>query len=207
MRISIPSIALASLMFVVACSDGSSSSNDGGGGSGGGDGGATSSTHLRRRWGRERRRDQLHDRLHERHGHVIDDLQRHGTTTTTTTTTEGNGCESAGSEPVLFSTNVQPIFSQSCGSATTCHLKAAASEGLSLKPGSSYAALVDVNAKQSCNGQKRVQPGSAAGSYLVNKITATDVCPTTKKMPPQSSLSAASKQTIIDWICQGALNN
>ena len=202
MRISIPSL-LATLVFVAACSDGSSSSNDGGGGSGGdtgtttseegggGSGGATGSTTA------------------STSGTDTSSTTSSDTSTTsgTTTTAEETGCESAGSEPVLFSTNVQPIFSQSCGTATTCHLKAAASEGLSLKPGSSYAALVDVNAKQSCNGQKRVQPGSAAGSYLVNKITATDVCPTTKKMPPSSTLSAASKQTIIDWICQGALNN
>ncbi|MEZ4294815.1 MAG: hypothetical protein R3B70_07550 [Polyangiaceae bacterium] len=128
-------------------------------------------------------------------------------TTTSTTTMVVDACETAGSEPVLFGTDVQPIFSQSCGNATSCHLKSLPSEGLSLKPGEAYGALVDVAAKQSCEGKKRVAPGSAVESYLVNKITATGVCPTTKKMPPSSTLSAANKQKIIDWICQGAQDN
>lgn len=126
---------------------------------------------------------------------------------TTSTTAASDPCDGSGDEPVLFATEVQPIFSQSCGSATTCHLKSVPSEGLNLKPGAAYASLVDVPAKQQCNGQKRVVPGDAAASYLVNKVTATDVCPTTKKMPPSGSISAASKQKIIDWICQGAQNN
>ena len=131
-----------------------------------------------------------------------------GTTTTTTTTPMVvDPCETAGSEPVSFVNDVQPIFSSSCGDATHCHLDPTPSEGLSLKVGEAYADLVNVPAKQDCNGQVRVLPGSAVGSYLINKITATGVCPGEKKMPPNSSLSAAKKQTIIDWVCQGAPEN
>ncbi len=128
-------------------------------------------------------------------------------TTSTSSTVANTGCETAGTAPVFFANDVQPVFSQSCGSATTCHGKASPSGSLSLKAGESYAALVDVPAKQTCNGQKRVEPGSAAGSYVVNKIEAVDLCPTTKKMPPSTTLPAASKQKIIDWICQGAKND
>ena len=133
-----------------------------------------------------------------------------GMTTTdtgmTTTTMATDLCETAGSTPVSFANDVQPIFSQSCGNA--CHLKdSSPSAGLSLKAGEAYAELVGVDAAQACNGQKRVAPGSAADSYLVNKITATDLCPNTKKMPPSSTLPDATKQKIIDWICQGAENN
>jgi len=136
-----------------------------------------------------------------------------GTTTTdtgtTTTTMATDLCETAGSAPVSFANDVQPIFSQSCGSASSCHLNnnASPSAGLSLKAGEAYAELVGVDAAQACNGQKRVSPGSAADSYLVNKITATDLCPNTKKMPPSMTLPDATKQKIIDWICQGAENN
>lgn len=136
------------------------------------------------------------------------------TSTTTgmmTTTSTGSGptdpCETAGTDPVFFANEVEPIFTQSCGDAVSCHLKSLPSAGLSLKPGEVYANLVGVPASQNCNGQMRVAPGSAVDSYVVNKLNNTDICPMTKKMPPSATLPAASKQKIIDWICQGAQNN
>lgn len=201
MRVSISAIALC-FTFLVACSDGSSSSgNAGGGGSGGGDGGATSSTSISEVGGGGSGAGTTGSTTETATTTSSD------TGSTTTTSSQGSLCDSAGSDPISFASDVQPIFGQSCGSNTTCHLKSLPSEGLNLKPGSSYASLVDVAAKQTCNGQKRVAPGDADGSYLVNKITATDVCPTTKKMPPSSTLAQASKQKIIDWICQGAQNS
>lgn len=199
MRVSISAIAVC-FSVLVGC-DGSSPSGNGGGGGGGGEGGATSATTGEGGGGGDTT------------GSTTASLTDTSSTTssetgsTTTTTSAPDLCDSAGETPVLFATDIQPIFSQSCGSATTCHLKSLPSEGLNLKPGSAYASLVGVNAKQSCNGQKRVAPGNAAGSYIVNKITATKVCPSTTKMPPSGQLSAASKQKIIDWICQGAQNN
>jgi hypothetical protein len=195
------SLVLVSFGSLAACSDGSSSGsgNAGGGGSGGaatttsdgggGSGGTATTTSTTE---------------------TTTTTTTDTTTTTTPTGTPVTGCESAGADPVLFGNDIQPIFSQSCGSSSgmaTCHMKASPSEGLSLKPGQAYGALVGVNAKQSCNGQKRVEASSAAGSYLVNKITDTDICGNNKKMPLQGTLSAANKQKIIDWICQGAQNN
>lgn len=130
-----------------------------------------------------------------------------GGSTASTTTMPADLCETAGAAPVFFANEIQPIFGQRCGNATSCHLGSQPPEGLSLKPADAYADLVDVDAVQTCNGQKRVAPGDASGSYLVNKITATDLCPTTKKMPPSSTMPQADKQKIIDWICQGAQNN
>jgi len=190
-------VVFAALALIAACSETSSSTSDttGGGGTGGATTGSTT-------------------------GGTATTSDGGGgsatTSTTTTTTTTGSGgttttttdlCETAGTDPVSFAGAVQPIFSQSCGNNTACHLKSTPSEGLSLKAGQAYADLVDVAAVQDCNGQLRVEPGSASGSYLVNKIMATGVCPNEKKMPPQSTLSDAKKQTIIDWICQGAQNN
>lgn len=133
------------------------------------------------------------------------------TTGTMTTTSTGpmptDPCETAGTDPVFFANEVEPIFSQSCGDAVSCHLKSMPSAGLSLKQGEVYANLVGVPASQNCNGQMRVAAGSAVDSYVVNKLTNTDICPMTKKMPPSSTLPDASKQKIIDWICQGAQNN
>ncbi|MBK8258391.1 MAG: PE-PGRS family protein [Polyangiaceae bacterium] len=135
-----------------------------------------------------------------------------GTTSSTgSETTSSTGapdlCESASTTTAFFANEVMPIFGQSCGAPSSCHFGALPSEGLSLKTGEAYAELVGKPAKQACNGQNLVEPGSASGSYLVNKITATDVCPNEKKMPPNSPLSSANKQKIIDWICQGAANN
>ena len=203
MRVSIFAVAVC-FSFLVGCGDGSSASGNGGsGGSGGGDGGSTSTTKSEGGSGGG-------GTTGSTTGSVTDTSETTTSSTTgSTTTTTGatDPCDSAGVDPVLFATEIQPIFNQSCGSATTCHLKAVPAEGLNLKAGASYASLVNVDAKQSCNGQKRVAPGDAAGSYLVNKITATKVCPMSTKMPPSGSLSNASKQKVIDWICQGAQNN
>lgn len=186
---------LSAVSLLAAC-DGSSSTSGGNGGGGAGgetastsDGGGGSSSS----------------------GMTTTDTETTGTgmTTTDTMTTDpgSDGCNGAGSSPVSFANDVQPIFLQSCGSTTTCHLKSSPSEGLSLKAGEAFASLVDVPAKQACNGQVRVAPGDAAASYVVNKITNTGICQGQKKMPPSTSLSTAKQQTIIDWICQGAENN
>ena len=188
-----PVLALATLL--AACDGSTSTTNNAGGGGAGGDtasggGGSSSST------------------TSDTSSTTSDTMTTSTSdTTTTSSTSASNGCEDAGSDPVSFANDVQPIFSQSCGTSTTCHLKSSPSEGLSLKVGQAYASLVDVPAKQNCNGQDRVEPGSAAGSYLVNKITATDICPGEMKMPPGSNLATDKRQAIIDWICQGAQNN
>ena len=198
MRTWIPLLFVGSALLA-ACGDSSSATdNSGGGGSGGGTGGSTTGGGGT--------------------GGTTATGGSGGTGGTTatggsggtggsTTTTASDGCESAGATPVSFANDVQPIFSQSCGSNTTCHLKPTPSESLSLKAGEAYANLVDVNAKEACSGLKRVLPGNAADSYLVRKITDTDICPNTKKMPPSGTLSDTNKQKIIDWVCQGAMNN
>jgi hypothetical protein len=204
MRVSILSISLG-FALLAACDGSSSSSNTGGGGTAGntssstsdGGGGATggSATGGSATGGSATG------------GSATGGSATGGSTTSAGGSMSGDPCETAGADPLSFANDVQPVFSASCGTATSCHFGQFPSAGLSLKVGEAYAELVDVNASQSCNGQKRVAPGSAVGSYIVNKITATDLCPMTKKMPPSATLPDASKQKIIDWICQGAQDN
>lgn len=196
MRIA-PLVVVLGSFFLSACGDGSSStSNSGGGGSavtGGGGTGGTATTGGTGGSG--------------------------GSTTSTSSTSSSTSsssssttmptdlCDTAGSTPISLAADLQPIFSQSCGGTSSCHMKATPSEGLSLKAGQSYGELVNVPAVQDCNGQVRVKPGSASESYLVNKIENVGICAGEKKMPPSSTLNAANKQKIIDWICQGAQDN
>lgn len=195
MRIA-PLVVVLGSFFLSACGDGSSStSNSGGGGSavtGGGGAGGTATTGGTGGSG----------------GSTTSTSSTSSTSSSSSSTTmPADLCDTAGSTPISLAADLQPIFSQSCGGMSSCHMKATPSEGLSLKAGQSYGELVNVPAVQDCNGQVRVKPGSASESYLVNKIENVGICAGEKKMPPSSTLNAANKQKIIDWICQGAQDN
>jgi hypothetical protein len=108
--------------------------------------------------------------------------------------------------PVSFKNAVQPIFTTSC----SCHQGSGAPMGLDLSKGHSFAKLVNV-ASQECmlvgTPRKRVAPGQPGDSYLMNKITGTDMCfgsPMPQGLPP---LSDDDQSTILRWIEQGAPNN
>lgn len=123
---------------------------------------------------------------------------------------DATGCETAGSEPVSFANDVQPIFQQSCGTASTCHFKALPSGTLPLGQSKSYAALVGVASDvAACSDRIMVVPGNANASYLLDKLTETGapaICG--KRMPyNKSKLAAAKLQLVTDWICQGAQDN
>lgn len=85
---------------------------------------------------------------------------------------------------ISYATGVQPIFNQYC---TACHSGSNAPKGYEW---TSYAKVM---------ASGKVIAGNAAGSKLYQMINAG--------MPPGGSIPAASKQTIGDWINQGALNN
>jgi hypothetical protein len=59
----------------------------------------------------------------------------------------------------------------------------------------------------SCKGRKHVAPGSAATSYLINKLTGVDMCAGTAMPKADSRLSQAQIDVVRGWICQGAPNN
>jgi len=111
----------------------------------------------------------------------------------------GNG------NPPTLSGHVQPILTSSCAVAG-CHDSGTESGGLVLEAGSAYGELVDVDAETSLGaGKKRVVPGDAAMSHLVERLEASGI----DRMPrsPMAPLSAAQIQTIKDWINDGAKDN
>jgi hypothetical protein len=110
--------------------------------------------------------------------------------------------------------DVQPIFMASCA-VNNCHKPSVANgvpvdpkAGLDLSPATAYAALVGPQSTQctTAGGRALVVPGQPADSYLIDKLTGTQMC-FGKRMPPLMSLPAAQIQTISDWICSGALND
>ncbi len=98
---------------------------------------------------------------------------------------------------------VQPIFNASCTNGM-CHSSGAANVPVSLTAGSSLAQLVGVTCSE-CPPRLCVKACSPlpADSYLVAKITNTDICSGTR-MPKAAPLSASDIQKIKDWVAQGA---
>lgn len=137
------------------------------------------------------------------------------TTTSTTDSTTGastttgmmaDPCDGAGT--VSFATDVIPILAQKCAT-TGCHVGSLPDGGLALDSGNAHGATVGTPTK-SCGGDRvRVIAGDPGESYLWDKIHGTDLCGTSKKMPPATKpqLTDAEKQTITSWICGGALND
>jgi len=99
-------------------------------------------------------------------------------------------------------TDVQQVF----GVCTSCH---GGSGGLTLLTGSSYAALVDVNANNAaCNTLKRVNPGDPSTSVLVRKIEGS-TCG--GRMPANNPTYFNNNPGLLirvrSWIMGGALND
>jgi hypothetical protein len=106
--------------------------------------------------------------------------------------------------PLSFSDDVLPIFESHCAQ-NGCHGGMSPKEQLSLTTTSAaHAALVGVSAEQCADGRKRVAPGDAASSYLVDKLLGVDLCSGTR-MPKGGGLTAAEIDTVAAWICNGAL--
>lgn len=103
---------------------------------------------------------------------------------------------------VLFSAQVQPIFTTNCVNAG-CHPGGGAP--FSLRSENAYANLVNVPATTGpCAGDMRVNPGNAAASALVKRLEGT--CGV--QMPiGGATLPQAQLDIIKTWINQGAPNN
>lgn len=126
------------------------------------------------------------------------------------------GCEQVSTDTVMerpavvtpsFRNDVAPILAETCASSGACHFGPSAQRGLELSPDSSYANLV--NQLSSCCGIL-VAPGNSAGSFLVNvlsdDINARGGYPW--RMPlTERPVSAGVRQTIVNWIDQGAPDN
>ena len=112
-----------------------------------------------------------------------------------------------GTIPVSFSADVQPILTANCALAG-CHAAPAPQEGLDLRPGRSYARLVNVDSR-GCPRFKRVLPGRPDASYLLFKLAGPpQECFSGDRMPDLAPpLPARDQDTIRAWIAQGAPDN
>ncbi len=108
---------------------------------------------------------------------------------------------------ISFSKDVQPIFNGHC---VTCHQgQGPEQSNLTLEPRLSYSNLVGV-ASTGNPALMRVKAGAAGDSYLIAKVTGTQVAAGGKgtQMPYNAApLSQSQIDLIIQWIKQGALNN
>lgn len=104
--------------------------------------------------------------------------------------------------PILFSGQVQPIFTNRCVNQG-CH--PGGNAPFPLQAGVSFGRLVNVPATKSpCAGILRVKPGDAANSALYRRLEGT--CG--DRMPlGLSPLPQTERDLIRDWINQGARNN
>jgi hypothetical protein len=99
---------------------------------------------------------------------------------------------------------VFPIFNASGCGKSACHAGNQPAENLDLSSSSKgYAALVNVPASQ-CSVRTRVMPGQPNSSYLVNKLTGTDMCSGSRMPKAGSALSASELDTVRVWIGGGA---
>lgn len=106
-------------------------------------------------------------------------------------------------EDPSFAADIQAIFNANCTSSG-CH-GSAASAGLSLLQGQSYASLVNVASTQE-PPKIRVVPGDADNSYLVIKIEGRQTAGS--RMPfGAGALNNTHVQNIKNWINKGAKNN
>ncbi len=99
--------------------------------------------------------------------------------------------------PISFSSQIQPIFNNSC---TGCH---GSNGGLDLAAGSSFGNLVNVQSQGYAG--LRVASGDPAASVLWNKIENTGTYG--GQMPPSGGLSESDRDLIQIWITEGALDN
>ncbi len=104
--------------------------------------------------------------------------------------------------PATYAADVEPIMIASC-TARGCHGNIAPKAGLSLLAGVGYDQLVNVYSSQ-CSSKKRVAPGSPSESYLVDKLTGSNLCFGSQMPKAGQSLPAAQLDIVNRWICSGA---
>lgn len=103
-----------------------------------------------------------------------------------------------------FGADIYPIFTRASCGKSACHAGAQPAEKLDLSSEStSYAELVNVGAEQ-CTNKLLVAPGSPSNSYLVNKLTGTDMCSGSRMPKGGSSLSNGDIESVRVWIGSGA---
>jgi hypothetical protein len=106
---------------------------------------------------------------------------------------------------VTLSGDVEPILARNCSGIEGCHF------GIRT-PAGAYTFLMAAAAKCT-DGRKNVAPSDPSHSYVVDKLTNSNLCGGSGPMPKArragswQSLPTEEIQTIYDWICEGAPNN
>ncbi len=122
-----------------------------------------------------------------------------------------NTNETSATTLVSFEGDIQPILSSLCAKVG-CHGAVNPPQGLNMSDGYAWYNLVgDVNNPVSSvekPGIHRVEPGDPTNSYMYMKITAASGI-SGSSMPPSGNTppDATQKNTIKQWILQGAKNN
>ncbi len=121
--------------------------------------------------------------------------------------TPSNGGDGGNSRSIVadpsFDSVVQEIFNRKGCAGGSCH-GSAASAGLSLSAGTSYANLINVASTQT--GTDRVIPGNATDSYLIVKVEGRQTVG--QQMPlGGSALDNIDLTNLKNWINEGAKNN
>ena len=105
---------------------------------------------------------------------------------------------------VGFAADVQPIFDSRC-TDTACHDGTGSAASLDLSRGKSHGELVGATAFQ-CD-RTRVVPGDIDESYLVNKLSAIDMCSGTLMPKANERLPDDELAAVLAWICAGAADD
>ena len=119
----------------------------------------------------------------------------------TSFTPSGFSCSGA---TVHYSTDVAPIFAAHCGGVEGCHIPMHTAAG-------AYNLVVSQPATECTDPRLQVMPGDPEHSYLINKVTDTNLCGDFPPMPKALStwieLPPNIIQPVYDWICEGAKND
>jgi hypothetical protein len=116
-------------------------------------------------------------------------------------------CDPAPPPQVKFSTQIEPLLIDQCGT-DECHSAGNAAEGLSFSADSSYAHLVGRRSNQ-VPGLDLVNPGHADSSYILAKMSGTqaEAGGTGDPMPPNGQPASVLLNRLWQWISQGAHKN
>lgn len=91
-----------------------------------------------------------------------------------------------------FTTEIAPLFNGCAGEV--CHNFA----------GGAIASLISVPEPECCNQLPVIDPGHPETSYLLRKLSGTNLCAGAQMPLEREPLAAADQQAISDWICAGA---
>ncbi|MEA2692291.1 MAG: hypothetical protein QOJ16_1678 [Acidobacteriota bacterium] len=111
-----------------------------------------------------------------------------------------------GVQALTFTQIQTQVFTPTCAKAG-CHARSAASGGMVLEAGASYAQIVNHPAQEN-PGLSRIAPGDPEHSYLLKKIRGdADISGTRMPQDGPPFLTSAQIDGIAAWIRAGAPNN